>query len=332
MFLAFVLLLVYLVKLFRNKFIQLKEKQFLITITAVLVFFAVRGLTESLAFFSADWLFVAPIIAYIQCLNNELKSNKKNESGILEFRGSKINIMKMSEVLEKMSGWIKNERNKFHWIIVTGMHGISEANKNEKFKKKLSFADLFVPDGISLVWLAKLKGFEAKERISGADLMKEFFKLSEKNNFSNYFYGDTNETLNLLNKKVKKDFPNLKIVGTYSPPFRELSETEENKIIERINNSNADVLWVALGLPKQEKWIYKNREKLKVPVVVGVGAAFKFLSGKVKRAPVWVGSLGLEWLWRLITEPKTTWKRVFIDMPFFMWLVLLDLVGSKRYK
>ena len=91
-------------------------------------------------------------------------------------------------------------------------------------------------------------------------------------------------------------------------------------------------MWVALGLPKQEKWIYKNREKLKVPVVVGVGAAFKFLSGKVKRAPVWVGSLGLEWLWRLITEPKTTWKRVFIDMPFFMWLVLLDLVGSKRYK
>lgn len=336
MFLAFILTLVYLVKLFRNDEIFNKtclpagrEKQFLITITAVLVFFAIRGLTESLAFFSADWLFVAPIIAYVQCLYNEQNKNEKNTSKILNFTGLKINIIKMPEVLEKIAGWIKNERNSFHWIIVTGMHGVSEANKSEKFKNKISLADLFVPDGISLVWLAKLKGFEINKRISGADLMKEFFKLSEKENFTNYFYGDTQETLNLLSKKLKNDFPNLKFAGMYSPPFKNLSEKEENKIIERINNSNADVLWVALGLPKQEKWIYRNREKLKVPVVIGVGAAFKFLAGSVKRAPAWVGKIGFEWLWRLIIEPKTTWKRVFIDMPFFVWLVILDTLGFK---
>lgn len=334
MVLAFIQLLVYVIKLFKMKEVEVKEKQFLIAITAVLIFFIVRGLTESLAFFSADWLFVAPIIAYIQCLYNEKKNKVNNQ--ILEFRGSKVNIINMPKVLEKIEDWIKNEKDKFHWIIVTGMHGISEANKRPEFKKMLGFADLWVPDGISLIWLAKLKGLEAKERISGADLMKEFFRKAclpaGRENFSNYFYGDTQETLNLLNKKLKEDFPRLKIAGMFSPPFKDLTEYEEQEIIEKINNAKPDVLWVGLGLPKQEKWIYKNRGNIKVPVVVGVGAAFKFLSGTVKRAPKWMGKLGLEWLWRLLMEPKTTWKRVFIAGPYFLWLVLLDLVSFKRYK
>jgi N-acetylglucosaminyldiphosphoundecaprenol N-acetyl-beta-D-mannosaminyltransferase len=332
MILAFVWHLFYLVKLFINPLIQTKDKQFLITITAVLIFFIVRGLTESLVFFSADWLFVAPIIVYIQCLYNELNSKKINEGNILEFRGSKINIIEMPEVLQVMQNWIKNERQKLHWIIVTGMHGIAEANKNKEFKKILSLADLWVPDGISLIWLARLKGLSAKERISGADLMKDFFIASQKDNFNNYFYGDTPETLNLLSKKIKENFPRLKVAGYFSPPFKVLSEREEQEIIDKINNAKPDILWVALGLPKQERWIYKNREKLKVPVVVGVGAAFKFLSGSVKRAPKWVGSMGLEWLWRLVFEFKTTWKRVFVAGPYFLWLVILDLVSTKRYK
>ena len=104
-----------------------------------------------------------------------------------------------------------------------------------------------------------------------------------------------------------------------------MSEEEDEKIIEKINQAHSDVLWVALGLPKQEKWIFEHREKLKVPVVIGVGAAFKFLSGKVKRAPARIGNLGFEWLWRLFKEPKTTWKRVFIDIPIFFYLCVKDL-------
>ena len=159
--------------------------------------------------------------------------------------------------------------------------------------------------------------------------MQEFFNITKKEDLSNYFYGDTEETLLALNKKLLSNFPDLKIAGSYPPPFRELTKEEDEKIVEKINQAKPDVLWVALGLPKQEKWIFEHKDKLKVPVVIGVGAAFKFLSGKVKRAPIWVGNLGFEWLWRLSHEPKTTWKRVSIDMPIFFWMIIKDLFENK---
>ncbi|MCX6720718.1 MAG: WecB/TagA/CpsF family glycosyltransferase [Candidatus Staskawiczbacteria bacterium] len=318
--LAFVLTFLMLVRLLKNHNIEQKEKNFLVMLSAVLVFFAVRSITESVAFFSADWLFVAPIIAYIQCLDSQVRgSNKKTQ---LDFYGNKIDLIKTVDVVEKIKYWIKNESQKLHWVIVTGMHGIVEAERHKDFKYVISNANMWVPDGISLVWLAKLKRFDIKERVSGADLMKEFFQVANRDGLSSYFYGDTDETLGALNIELLKKYPNLKIAGSYSPPFRKLTEKEDEEIIQKINQAKPDVLWVALGLPKQERWIFEHREKLNVPVVIGVGAAFKFLGGKVKRAPTWVGRCGFEWLWRLLKEPKVTWKRVFIDMPYFMWLVV----------
>ena len=188
---------------------------------------------------------------------------------------------------------------------------------------------MFVSDGISVVWLARLKGFDIKKRVTPADLMPEFFKVAHKEGFSNYFYGDTDETLQALSKKLLENFPNLKIAGSYSPPFRELTKEEDEEIIEKINQAKPDVLWVGLGLPKQEQWIFKHKEKLKAPVIIGVGAGFKFLSGKVKMAPRWIGDLGFEWLWRLFHEPKRIWKRVFLCGPFFIWLVIKDFLNFK---
>jgi len=330
--LAFALTLIILLRLFRNPQVTGEERNFLVTVSAVMVFFAVRSITESVAFFSADWLFVAPMIAYIQCLDSRVSAGSNPKNLVMNFLGNKINLADTSEVVDKICYWIKNESQKMHWVIVTGMHGIVEAEKHISFKYILSSANLWVPDGISLVWLAKLKGFNINSRVSGADLMTEFFKSAGKKGFSSYFYGDTEETLEALNKKLSSDFPGLKIAGSYSPPFRKLTEEEDAKIIEKINQAKPDVLWVALGLPKQEKWIFEHREKLNVPVVIGVGAAFKFLSGKVKRAPAWVGNLGFEWLWRLIKEPKVTWKRVFIDMPIFFWLVAKDFLFENNSK
>ena len=336
--LAFILTLIILRRLFKRPDITGKDRSFLIGVSAVLVFFAVRSITESVAFFSADWLFVVPIIAYIQYLDNQIKirqkikrqTNKKETR--MDFLGIKINTIKMSEVLEKMSFWIKNEPHKLHWIVVTGMHGIVEAEKHADFKYIISNADLFVPDGISLIWFARCKGIIIKKRIGGADLMLEFFKTANKQGFTNYFYGDTEDTLQKLNKKLLEKFPNLKIAGSYSPPFRELTK-EENKIaIENINKTNPNVLWVGLGLPKQEKWIFAHREKLNVPVVIGVGASFKFLSGKIKRVPKWIGDAGFEWLWRLFHEPRIIWRRVFLCGPSFIWLVILELIRFKSYK
>ncbi len=243
--------------------------------------------------------------------------------------GNKIDIAQIPDVIEAMDYWIKSEREKCHWIVVTGMHGVMESQKNKEFQKMLESADMWVPDGISLVWLAKLNGFHLRERVAGPDLFHEFLKFSVLKGYKNYFYGDTQETLDKLSEKLNRETPGIKI-ESFSSPFRKLTIKEDEEIIKKINDAKPDVLWVCLGLPKQEIWIFKHREKLNVPVVVGVGAAFKFEAGMIKRAPTWLGRAGFEWLWRLFLEPKTTWRRVFIDAPQFIWLVFLDFFNKKK--
>ena len=147
---------------------------------------------------------------------------------------------------------------------------------------------------------------------------------------SNFFYGDTQETLDQLMAQLKSRFPLLKIAGSISPPFRQLTEEEEACDIKIINESGADVLWVGLGLPKQDWWIHRNKNTLNVPVAAGVGASFKFLSGRVRRAPAWIGDLGFEWLWRLAHEPRRVWRRVMVDGPQFVYLVAREMFGRKK--
>lgn len=250
----------------------------------------------------------------------------------IEILGNRVHIVQIPEVVELMTHWIEKEPQKSHWIVVTGMHGIIESHKDRNFKAILNSADLFVPDGISLVWIARYRGFNLKKRVSGANLMQEFFKLANQKGYSNFFYGDSEETLQKLVNKLLIDFPNLKIGGFYSPPFRIPTPEEDAEIVKMINQKKPDILWVALGLPYQEQWIFEHRNKLNVPVVIGVGAAFKFLSGKIKRAPTWLGDLGFEWLWRFFQEPRRLLHRVFIDMPLFIFLVLLEMLGLKRKK
>jgi N-acetylglucosaminyldiphosphoundecaprenol N-acetyl-beta-D-mannosaminyltransferase len=240
-------------------------------------------------------------------------------------------MVQIPEVINKISYWIEKEREKCHFVVVTGMHGVMEGHRNKKFQDILNSADLFVPDGISLIWTARLYGFHLKKRVSGADLMSEFFKLSSQKGYKNFFYGDTEETLNLLVKKISMNFPNLKIVGFYSPPFRPLTQKEDEEILEKINQAKPDVLWVALGLPKQETWIFEHRDKLKVPVAIGVGAAFKFLNGKIKRPPELIGNLGFEWLWRFFQEPKRTWRRI-LDIPLFIFLIIFESIKKGLIK
>lgn len=324
--LAFILTFVILLNLFKSQDIEAKDRSFLVIVSALLVFFIIRSITESSAFFGSDWLFLAPMIAYIQCLNSKLMKVDNDDEKLSSFKilGNKIDAITTKQTIKKMSDWIESEHSKLHWIIVTGMHGLVEAEKSAGFKYAISHADFFVPDGISLVWLTRFKGYNIRKRVSGADLMKGFFEVANQKGYRNFFYGDSEETIKDLKEKLLIDFPNLKIVGSYPSHFKPLFSEEDDKIIKMINESKPDVLWVARGLPKQEQWIYRYRSQLNVPVVIGVGAAFKFLSGKVKRAPGWIGDAGFEWLWRLFTEPQRVWKRVFLDGPFFFWLILKD--------
>jgi N-acetylglucosaminyldiphosphoundecaprenol N-acetyl-beta-D-mannosaminyltransferase len=243
--------------------------------------------------------------------------------------GSRVHIIRLHDVVNQMSKWIRQNERTCRQIVVTGFHGIWEAYQDAHFRDILNSADLWIPDGIAPVWIARCKGFAGAVRTPGMDLMKAFFEMAAKEGYSSFFYGDTAETLAKLRENLKTEYPAHRIAGTFSPPFRTLTREEDDEIIDVINRSKPDVLWVGLGLPKQERWIFGQRYRLKVPVAVGVGAAFGFLSGRVKRAPDWLGNLGLEWLWRFIEEPKKLWRRDLIDGPRFIWHVLREFAGQK---
>lgn len=215
-------------------------------------------------------------------------------------------------------------------MVVTGFHGLHVANEDPDFRKIINAADLFIPDGIAPVWIARRLGKRVNGRATGSDLVRCFFERANQEGYSSYFFGDTEETLEKLHDSVSEKYPKHKIAGMYSPPFRQHSEEEKQQMIDNINQARPDVLWVGLGLPKQERWIHENRDKLRVPVVIGVGAAFGFHSGQVKRVPQWVGDAGFEWLWRFLAEPKKLWRRDMIDGPRFVARILVNWASIKK--
>ena len=247
----------------------------------------------------------------------------------LRVLGVHIHLAQMDQVLEVIDDWIA-KRERFHYVVATGMHGVMEARRRPYFKEVIDSAGIFVPDGYSLVAVARLRGFKIKNRVSGPDLMWEACRRAEESGHSVFFYGDTDDTLQALSNKLKKQLPRLEIAGMHSPPFRPLTDEEDAEEVSMINASGADILWIGLGLPRQEQWMFEHRDQLNVPVAVGVGAAFKFLSGQVKRAPRWIGENGFEWLWRFIQEPRRVWRRVLIDGPHFVLCALWETLDPRN--
>ena len=245
--------------------------------------------------------------------------------------GSTVDMVQNPEVLALMERWIGEERDKCHFMVNTGFHGAWVAHQDPEFKKILASCDLWSPDGIALVWLARLQRKPIRERATSAELMKMFFAQANHKGYRSFFYGDTDETLAALREKLQAQYPGHKVVGTYSPPFRTLTAEEDQQIVRQINDARPDVLWVGLGLPKQERWIHEHKHRLKVPIAIGVGACFGFFSGRVKRAPLWIGRIGFEWLWRLACEPKKLWRRDILDAPQFVGHVLMEMTGLRKY-
>ncbi|PKM93717.1 MAG: glycosyltransferase [Firmicutes bacterium HGW-Firmicutes-1] len=208
------------------------------------------------------------------------------------------------------------------YIAFTNVHVIVTAMKNEQLRKTLNEADRVAPDGMPLVWLGKFLMKSGVERCSGPDIMEEVMKVSNVNGYSHYFYGSTEDTLSRLQQELSIKYPKLKIAGSYSPPFRELSKEEDQIIVNEVNRLSPDFIWVGLGAPKQEIWMKKHKKLINRGVMMGVGAAFDFHAGSIKRAPHWMQKVGFEWLFRLIQEPKRLWKRYFITNLVFLYSLL----------
>lgn len=249
---------------------------------------------------------------------------------VIPVLGSRINAITIPDVL----GWIEQciaNHQKTNQLVVTGFHGTWKAFRNADYRAAVQNSDMWVPDGIAPVWIAKLRGLKTATRIPGADLMRAFFQRANQNGYKSFFYGDSQKTLDTLRSNLEEKYPGHCIVGTFSPPFRKLSASEEREHVRMINDARPDVLWVALGLPRQDVWIHRHRNELNVPVAAGVGAAFKFLAGTVERAPEWMGKAGLEWLWRLAHEPRKCWYRCLVEGPQFVFHAGLELTGLRDY-
>jgi N-acetylglucosaminyldiphosphoundecaprenol N-acetyl-beta-D-mannosaminyltransferase len=247
----------------------------------------------------------------------------------LSILGTPIDILSMEFLLTIMERWI-HERSRTHWIAVTNSHGLMEALRDSSFRQVLESADLSIPDGFRLAKIARRRGHRA-EQLTGHALVDCFCDLARLRGYTSYFYGDTEEVLRKLVENLTAKYPGLKIAGTLSPPFRPLSPTEEESLIEQVNQARPDVLWVGLGLPKQERWISRNLHRLHVPVVAAVGATFKFHSGIVPRAPGWVVRNGFEWAWRFAHEPRRLFRRYVLLGPPFLWNVALERYGLRTY-
>jgi len=235
-----------------------------------------------------------------------------------------VHAVQIPDAISQIKAWIGSGV-KGRYVAVTGMHGIAESRRDDNLRCALHSADLVVPDGMPLVWLGRRHGHTLKRRVYGPELMETFCRQTGAT-YRHFFYGGANGIADRLASSLRQRYC-IVVAGTYCPPFRTLNEKEQRQFVSRIEESSPDILWVGLSTPKQEKWMYENRDTLNVPVMLGVGAAFDINSGTTSQAPVWMRENGLEWLFRLTTDPKRLWRRYLISIPKAAVLVLMEIAG-----
>lgn len=246
----------------------------------------------------------------------------------IKILGTRIDAIQIPYIIQYMQDCIA--KNIHHnYVIVANTDTIMQSKYDSKMQEAVNASNLSIPDGFPLLIMHRLYGNPLKKRAYGPDLMKEFLRITEGKKYSHFFYGATQETLVNLSKKIKILFPGIEIAGAYSPPFRPLTQEEDSRIIEMINRAAPSVLWVGLGCPKQELWMYNHRKKLNIPIMVGVGAAFDFLAGTKPQAPCWIRENGFEWLFRLLTEPKRLWRRYLVNNTLFIYYVAKERFFKK---
>ncbi|UZX11307.1 WecB/TagA/CpsF family glycosyltransferase [Methylocystis sp. MJC1] len=232
--------------------------------------------------------------------------------------GVRVSATNLGEAVAVVQQAIR-ERKRIY-ICVTDANAALVARRNEKLKDVYGDAALSLPDGMPIVWLSRLLGKTRIERVRGTDFMREVTALSSQLGFRNFYFGGAPGTAATLSAKLISSHPGLEAAGVLCPPFRELTAAENLEIVERINSARPDVVWVGLGAPKQERWMATNFGRIEAPVMIGVGAAFDFLAGTKPEAPKWMQRSGLEWLFRLASEPTRLWRRYAVVVPAFLYL------------
>ena len=235
--------------------------------------------------------------------------------------GVGVSITSPENAAETVARWIaEGERN---YVCVANVHMVMECQRDAELRRIHNASGLTVPDGRPLSLCGHVARAHGMRQTRGADLMTTVLERAAREGWRSYFLGGAQGTPQLLARRLAQRFPGLRVVGTRSPPFRRLTALEEDEIVGEINASDADLVWVGLSAPKQERWMATHREKLDAPVLLGVGAAFDFLAGLKPQAPIWVQRLGFEWLFRLALQPKRMWRRYIVNNPEFVLRVIM---------
>jgi len=243
--------------------------------------------------------------------------------------GVGVSAITMADALATIDQWIANRVPQY--VCVTGVHGVMESQVDRSLRDIHNRAGLVTPDGMPMVWISRLRGHQHVQRVYGPDLMLACCEASIRKGYRHFFYGGVPGVAERLAKRLGERFDGLQIVGTWSPPFRDLTAAEEEAMIDRITSSKPDIVWVGLSTPKQERWMARYIGRLPAAVLIGVGAAFDIHAGVTKQAPPWMQRSGLEWLFRLATEPRRLARRYLTNNPRFVWRLLLQLSGAVRY-
>jgi N-acetylglucosaminyldiphosphoundecaprenol N-acetyl-beta-D-mannosaminyltransferase len=242
--------------------------------------------------------------------------------------GLPIAMTNYTEAMDVMDGMVaRRERG---YVCATAVHAVMVGQDDPEMRSALQGSTLTVPDGMPLVWAANLLGEDLRDRVYGPELMLRYCERSAEKGHRIFLYGGRDQgSLAQLTLNLRLRFPGIKIVGGYSPPFRALTDDEDNAIAEQINAANPDVVWVGIGVPKQEKWMARMRDRIEAPVLAAVGAAFDFHAGRVSMAPEWMQNRGLEWTYRIAQEPRRLLPRYLIHNPRFVAKVAVQLVRER---
>jgi bacterial polymer biosynthesis proteins, WecB/TagA/CpsF family len=217
------------------------------------------------------------------------------------------------------------------YVCVTGVHGIMEAQNDPEFRSILNKSMLTVPDGMPSVWVGKLQGFKQIRRVFGPDLMHEICRRSAQKGYTHFLYGGGPGVAEQLRDVLLANFPGIRIAGTHTPPFRPPTETEFVELKKELALSKPDLFWVGLSTPKQERFMAKQGHELDTKIMIGVGAAFDIHTGRLRDAPDWMKRWGLQWLHRLLQEPRRLWKRYLFNNPRFLLNITLQFLRARNY-
>lgn len=238
----------------------------------------------------------------------------------IDVLGVNVSAVNLPGAVAEIARW--SDDGEQHYVCVTGVHGVMESQHDEALRRIHNSSGLTAPDGMPMVWSGWYAGARTMDRVYGPDLMLALCEEAARRGWRSFFYGGKEGVAEELASRLAQRYPGLKIAGCYSPPFRPLTADEDEQIVARINGSGAELVWIGLSTPKQERWMAEHVGRLNAFALLGVGAAFDFHAGQVRQAPRWVQRAGLEWLFRLTQEPRRLWRRYIRNNPRFVLQIL----------